>query len=96
MLLGNLDIQLCNWSSIVVQYMLVMKRQFLNIHHKLIDGNYKSKMILQVHDELLFDVHYTEEKEMKDLITQEMQNAVDIGVPLDVEALIAENWLEAH
>ena len=56
----------------------------------------KSKMILQVHDELLFDVHKDEMAVMKNLVKQEMENAMQLKVPIVVEAGVGENWLEAH
>ena len=56
----------------------------------------KSKMLLQVHDELVFDIHNDELEDMKQLIQDEMQNAYKMSVPLDVEVGLGENWLEAH
>jgi DNA polymerase-1 len=59
-------------------------------------GNLKSKMILQVHDELLFDVYKPEVELMRQLVKEEMEKAMPIQVPVVVEAGIGENWLEAH
>ena len=56
----------------------------------------KSKMILQVHDELLFDVHKDEVDAMKKLVVEEMENAMQIAVPIKAEVGVGENWLEAH
>ena len=56
----------------------------------------KSKMILQVHDELVFDVYNQEKELLEDLVKRNMENAVDLIVPLDVEYKVADNWLEAH
>ena len=56
----------------------------------------KSKMLLQVHDELVFDVHETEKEKMTSLVKNEMEKAVNLLVPLDVEIKIAQNWLDAH
>jgi DNA polymerase-1 len=55
-----------------------------------------SKMILQVHDELLFDVHKTEVDVMKNLVKTEMENAMPLLVPVLVETGLGNNWLEAH
>jgi DNA polymerase-1 len=55
-----------------------------------------SKMILQVHDELLFDVHKDEVEAMKKLVVEEMENAMQIAVPIKAEVGVGENWLEAH
>ena len=74
----------------------IIKIAMINIHKKLADGNYKTKMLLQVHDELVFDCYKPELEEMKMLIKTEMENAYAMAVPLDVEVGIGENWLEAH
>ncbi len=55
-----------------------------------------SKMILQVHDELLFDVHKSEIEAMKQLVKREMENAVSLNVPIVAEVGVGDNWLEAH
>ncbi|WP_411030041.1 DNA polymerase I [Spongiimicrobium sp. 3-5] len=74
----------------------IIKIAMINIHKKLTAGNYKSKMLLQVHDELVFDVYKPELEELKTLIKTEMENAYTLAVPLDVELGIGEDWLEAH
>lgn len=53
-------------------------------------------MLLQVHDELVFDIHKSELEELKPLIKSEMENAYKLSVPLDVELGVGDNWLEAH
>ena len=68
----------------------------INIHKKLVEGNFKSKMLLQVHDELVFDIYNPELEELKTLIKSEMENAYKLDVPLDVEVGVGENWLVAH
>ncbi|WP_047418912.1 DNA polymerase I [Cellulophaga sp. Hel_I_12] len=74
----------------------IIKIAMINIHKKLVAGSYKTKMLLQVHDELVFDVYKPELEEMKTLIKAEMENAYILSVPLDVEIGVGENWLEAH
>ena len=74
----------------------IIKIAMINIHKKLEEGNYKTKMLLQVHDELVFDVYKPELETMKTMIKSEMENAYKIAVPLDVEVGVGENWLEAH
>ncbi|TKD66611.1 DNA polymerase I [Flavobacterium sp. ASW18X] len=74
----------------------IIKIAMINIHKKLEEGKYKTKMLLQVHDELVFDCHKDELEEMKQLIQSEMENAYKLSVPLDVEVGIGQNWLEAH
>jgi DNA polymerase-1 len=53
-------------------------------------------MLLQVHDELVFDVHNSELEKIQPMIKQEMENAFKMYVPLDVEIGVGKNWLEAH
>lgn len=74
----------------------VIKIAMINIHKRLNEGNYKTKMLLQVHDELVFDVYKPELEEMKTLIKTEMENAYKLAVPLDVDLGLGEDWLEAH
>lgn len=74
----------------------IIKIAMINIHKKLEEGNYKTKMLLQVHDELVFDVYKPELETMKTMIKSEMENAYTLAVPLDVEVGVGENWLEAH
>ena len=74
----------------------VIKMAMINIHKKLKEGGYKTKMLLQVHDELVFDAYKDELETIKPLIKSEMENAHKLAVPLDVEIGLGENWLEAH
>ena len=74
----------------------IIKIAMINIHRKLEEGKYKSKMLLQVHDELVFDVYKPELEELKTMIKTEMENAYKLSVPLDVELGVGNNWLEAH
>ena len=74
----------------------IIKIAMINIHKKLEVGKYQSKMLLQVHDELVFDVYKPELEELKTMIKTEMENAYKLSVPLDVELGVGNNWLEAH
>ncbi|MDC6387363.1 DNA polymerase I [Maribacter sp. PR1] len=74
----------------------IIKIAMINIHNKLKEGSYKSKMLLQVHDELVFDIYKPELEALKKLIKSEMENAYTLAVPLDVELGMGENWLVAH
>ena len=74
----------------------IIKIAMINIHQKLSEGNYKTRMLLQVHDELVFDVPKDELEAMKTLIKSEMEAAYQMAVPLDVEVGVGDNWLEAH
>jgi DNA polymerase-1 len=68
----------------------------INIQDRMKAEDVKSKMLLQVHDELIFDVVPSELEKMKDLVKAEMEGAVKISVPLEVEASFGDNWLQAH
>ena len=74
----------------------IIKIAMINIFNKLEEGNFKSKMLLQVHDELVFDVEKTELSTLKTLIKNEMENAVILAVPLTVELGEGTDWLIAH
>uniref|UniRef100_UPI003217B38D DNA polymerase I n=1 Tax=uncultured Draconibacterium sp. TaxID=1573823 RepID=UPI003217B38D len=74
----------------------IIKMAMINIHQKMEKQNLKSKMILQVHDELNFDVYKPELEQVKQLVKTEMENIVNIGVRLTVESNAANNWLDAH
>jgi DNA polymerase-1 len=74
----------------------IIKIAMINIHKKLTDENWQSKMLLQVHDELVFDVHHSELEKIQPIIKHEMENAFKMAVPLDVEIGLGKNWLEAH
>ncbi|CAL2105771.1 DNA polymerase I [Tenacibaculum sp. 190524A02b] len=74
----------------------IIKLAMINIHERFAKENFKSKMLLQVHDELVFDAHKEELETIKPIIKEEMENAFKLSVPLDVEMGIGQNWLEAH
>ncbi|RDI52215.1 DNA polymerase I [Flavobacterium glaciei] len=74
----------------------IIKIAMINIHEKLTSENWKSKMLLQVHDELVFDVHNDELEKIKPMIKHEMENAFKLEVPLDVDLGAGKDWLEAH
>ncbi len=74
----------------------MIKVAMINIHKTLTDMNLKSKMILQVHDELVFDVAIEELEIIKPIIREKMVNAIQMNVPIEVEIGSGKNWLEAH
>jgi DNA polymerase-1 len=74
----------------------IIKLAMIRIHNKLKEHQLKTKMILQVHDELVFDVPAGELETVKVLVKAEMENAVSLKVPLLVEVGYGKNWLEAH
>jgi DNA polymerase-1 len=68
----------------------------VRIHEKLKNEGYGSKMILQVHDELIFEVVPGELERLKEMVIHEMSNAVKLDIPLKVDCGTGKNWLEAH
>jgi len=74
----------------------VIKIAMINIHRKMKEQNFESKMVLQVHDELVFDTLKSEAEKLEILVKHEMEHAVSLEVPLLVEAGRGKNWLEAH
>jgi DNA polymerase-1 len=73
----------------------IIKLAMVNIYKQIRSG-FRSKMILQVHDELVFDVYKPELEEIKRIVKSEMENAVQLKVPLVVDIGTGNNWLEAH
>ncbi|RMF58275.1 MAG: DNA polymerase I [Calditrichaeota bacterium] len=74
----------------------LIKLAMINIHQRMEKQKLQSKMILQVHDELVFEVAASEVKVMEELVREEMENAIQLNVPLKVDIGIGKNWLEAH
>ena len=74
----------------------MIKVAMINIHKDLCDNKLRSKMILQVHDELVFDVYRPEAEEVHSIVKDRMQTAIPMQVPLEVEIGTGSNWLKAH
>ena len=74
----------------------MIKLAMVGVHQALSEGGFKTKMILQVHDELLFDMAIEEEDKIKEIVVEEMQNALPMEIPAVVDVGVGENWLEAH
>ncbi len=74
----------------------IIKIAMINIYRRLKEQGLRSKMILQVHDELNFDVFKPELETVREIVKMEMENVIDIGVQLTVEMNAANNWLDAH
>ena len=76
----------------------MIKMAMIKIHHEMMQGNWQSKMILQVHDELVFDVIEAEADDLEKLIIDCMVNALPLpnDVPVEAEVGRGKNWLEAH
>jgi len=74
----------------------MIKLAMINIHRGLLERNLKTRMLLQVHDELVFDVYRSEEKEVRPLVEEKMKTAIPLETPIVVEMGSGKNWLEAH
>lgn len=74
----------------------MIKIAMINIQKEIKDRNLKGKMVMQVHDELVFDIPKNELEVFKGLIQKEMQEAIKLSVPIIVEVGVGDNWLEAH
>lgn len=74
----------------------IIKIAMVNIHRWLVKEKLRTRMIMQVHDELVFDVHRDEEKVVRENVGKLMQYAVHLEVPMEVEIGVGANWLEAH
>jgi DNA polymerase-1 len=74
----------------------IVKMAMVEVYRAMKKQPLKSKMILQVHDELVFDVHKSEMDLMKKLVEEAMEHAVKLVVPMEVELQFGENWLDAH
>ena len=74
----------------------IIKIAMIKISEKLFNESWESKMIIQVHDELVFDAKKEELIQLRLMVKQEMENAFKLDVPLTVDIGVGENWLEAH
>jgi DNA polymerase-1 len=74
----------------------IIKMAMVNIHRRFQEKSLKSKMLLQVHDELNFNVYKDEKETVKQIVIEEMENVISLRVPLTVEYGEGNNWLEAH
>ena len=74
----------------------IIKIAMVNIHRWLTKEKLRSKMTMQVHDELVFDVHKDEVDVVKEQVVSLMRYAVCLEVPMEVEVGVGLNWLEAH
>ncbi len=74
----------------------MIKIAMINIQRELEKRMLKTRMLLQVHDELVFDLFRKEEKEARALIEEKMKTAIELETPMEVEMGVGENWLEAH
>jgi DNA polymerase-1 len=74
----------------------MIKAAMIHIHRELVARSLKTKMLLQVHDELVFDLFKPEEKVVRELVEDKMKHALELEVPIEVEIGVGKTWLEAH
>ena len=74
----------------------LVKLAMVRVDRALKAENLRTQMVLQIHDELLFDAPLDEVDRVKEIVAREMSGALDLGVPLDVSVGVGVNWLEAH
>ena len=73
----------------------IIKIAMIRVYNKLKEKKLKSRLILQVHDELLVEVHKDELDEVKEILKNEMENAVKLDVPLEIDMHLGDTWFEA-
>lgn len=74
----------------------IIKVAMINVHAEMEKRKMRSKLLLQVHDELVFDAHKEELEDLKKMVSEKMVGAVDLEVPMVVDLGTGQNWLEAH
>jgi DNA polymerase-1 len=74
----------------------MIKIAMANIHRELCQRGLETRMLLTVHDELVFDLHKSEEPTVRSLVEDRMRNAIALEVPIVVEIGVGQTWLEAH
>jgi DNA polymerase-1 len=74
----------------------MIKLAMINIHRELAHRKLKTRMLLQVHDELVFDLYEPEQQEVLPLVEEQMKNAIPLDVVMVVELGVGDNWLAAH
>ncbi|HMS32463.1 MAG TPA: DNA polymerase I [Ignavibacteria bacterium] len=74
----------------------MIKIAMVDIYNEFVKNKLESKMLLQVHDELVFEVKKTELEKVKKIVVDKMKNAIKLNVPIEVEVGVGNNWFEAH
>lgn len=74
----------------------IIKKAMVNVDKKIREAGLRSKMVLQIHDELVFDAVMDEAETLKSIVVREMENVISLSIPLTVECNYGKNWLEAH
>ena len=74
----------------------IIKRAMIDIHREIESRKLHSRMLLQVHDELVFDVKKTEKETLIRIVKEKMEQAISLDVPLEIDIGVGKNWFEAH
>jgi DNA polymerase-1 len=74
----------------------IIKRAMINLDNEIQNGKIDMRMIMQVHDELVFEINESQVDDAIKLITEKMENAAELSIPLIVDVGIGKNWDEAH
>jgi DNA polymerase-1 len=74
----------------------IIKLAMINVNRRIGEEGLQSRMVLQIHDELVFDSIPEEVDKLKEIVCEEMQNVIELSIPLTVECNYGKNWLEAH
>jgi DNA polymerase-1 len=74
----------------------MIKIAMVRIQNSILEKGLKSRMLLQVHDELIFDMEPSEEAQLIELVREGMIGALELACPIEIEIGLGENWLEAH
>jgi DNA polymerase-1 len=74
----------------------LIKIAMINIQKRIEEQGMETKMVIQIHDELVFEVPEEELREAGNLVRQEMEGVIDISVPLKIDISSGKNWSEAH
>ncbi|MGN1212159.1 MAG: DNA polymerase, partial [Candidatus Cryptobacteroides sp.] len=74
----------------------IIKMAMIDIDRAMSEVGMKSRMVLQIHDELVFDAVAEEVEALKEIVKEKMENVIKLSIPLTVECNYGKNWLEAH
>ena len=74
----------------------IMKIAMIDVYHGLKEAGLRSKLILQVHDELLIETYEDEIEQVKEILSSKMKHAAELSVPLEVDLNTGKNWYDAH
>ena len=74
----------------------LIKRAMIDLHRRLAESGMRSRLVLQIHDELLLEVEEAEAEDAKKLVTEVMEGALALDVPLVADARLGRNWAEVH